>query len=281
MTTPTDGEWMSAQEALDFLLSLKIHYGDAVSTLCTRAHTGLIKARAKVFITDEKQQSDVEVPRRFWWARGDAALDQNWKIGDFETWTDHGNTHLEAFGVEFRRQDLEQLRPASTAAKVPFVEQLRPAPPAAPTASTSPAQRLAARTVFIGHGHSQEWRKLAMFLQNDHDLGVIEFNSSSPAGISTTDHLHGMLERADFAFLILTGEDEQATGEVNPRLNVVHEAGLFQGKLGFRKAILFLEEGCHDFSNVRGLTHIPFPKGKIETKFHEATRVLKREMLIS
>jgi predicted nucleotide-binding protein len=115
----------------------------------------------------------------------------------------------------------------------------------------------------------------------DHDLGVIEFNSSSPAGISTTDHLQGMLDQADFAFLILTAEDEQATGEFNPRMNVVHEAGLFQGKLGFRKAILFLEEGCREFSNVRGLTHIPFARGKIEAQFHEATRVLKREKLIS
>jgi hypothetical protein len=79
--------------------------------------------------------------------------------------------------------------------------------------------------------------------------------------------------------LILTGEDEQATGELNPRLNVVHEAGLFQGKLGFRKAILFLEDGCQDFSNVRGLTHIPFPKRNIGAQFYEATRVLKREEL--
>ena len=119
MTGPTDGEWMSAQEALDFLLSLKMHYADAVSTICTRANTGLIKARAKVFITDDKQQSDAEVPRQFWWARGDAALGQNWKVGDFETWTDHGNTHLEAFGVEFRRRDLENLRPASPTARAP------------------------------------------------------------------------------------------------------------------------------------------------------------------
>jgi hypothetical protein len=50
---------------------------------------------------------------------------------------------------------------------------------------------------------------------------------------------------------------------------------------GFRKAILFLEDGCQEFSNVRGLTHIPFPKGKIEAQFHEATKVLKREKLIS
>jgi hypothetical protein len=29
-----------------------------------------------------------------------------------------------------------------------------------------------------------------------------------------------------------------------------------------------------EFSNVRGLTHIPFPKEKIEAQFHEAMRVL-------
>ena len=51
-----------------------------------------------------------------------------------------------------------------------------------------------------------------------------------------------MLAQADFAFLIMSAEDEQATGKFNPRLNVVHEAGLFQGRLGFQKAILVLEE---------------------------------------
>ena len=63
MTAPTDGEWMSAYEALQFLLSLNIHYADAVSTIRTRAHTGLIKVRAKLFIFHDKQQTDAEVPR--------------------------------------------------------------------------------------------------------------------------------------------------------------------------------------------------------------------------
>ena len=90
-----------------------------------------------------------------------------------------------------------------------------------------------------------------------------------------------MLDDAGFAFLILTGEDEQATGILHPRLNVVHEAGLFQGRLGFQKAILVLENGCQGFSNVDGLTAIRFEKGKIEAKFHEAIDVLKREGLIS
>jgi predicted nucleotide-binding protein len=49
-------------------------------------------------------------------------------------------------------------------------------------------------------------------------------------------------------------------GKLHARLNVIHEAGLFQGRLGFNKAIILLEEGCEEFSNIHGLGHIPFPK---------------------
>jgi predicted nucleotide-binding protein len=41
--------------------------------------------------------------------------------------------------------------------------------------------------------------------------------------------------------------------EMTARLNVVHEAGLFQGSLGFKKAIILLEEGCEEFCNIVGL----------------------------
>jgi predicted nucleotide-binding protein len=90
-----------------------------------------------------------------------------------------------------------------------------------------------------------------------------------------------MLARVNFAFLVLTGEDEQGDGRVNARLNVVHEAGLFQGKLGFRKAIVLLEEGCEEFSNIHGLGHISFPKMKISASFEEIRQVLEREGLLS
>jgi len=51
-----------------------------------------------------------------------------------------------------------------------------------------------------------------------------------------------MLDAAAFAFLILTAEDEQADGRLYARMNVVHEAGLFQGRLGFARAIVLLED---------------------------------------
>jgi len=155
-----------------------------------------------------------------------------------------------------------------------------------PAINESPAapgrQEHSGRTVFIGHGHSKAWLDLYVYLSGVHGLSVKEFNSGrSPAGISVTDHLQNMLDEAGFAFLILTGDDAQASGDLYPRLNVVHEAGLFQGKLGFQKAIIFIEDGCQGFSNVDGLTAIRFEKGKIEAKFHQAIDVLKRERLIS
>ena len=41
-------------------------------------------------------------------------------------------------------------------------------------------------------------------------------------------------------------------------MNVVHEAGLFQGRLGFTRAIVLLEEGCAEFSNIQGLQRSDF-----------------------
>ena len=40
----------------------------------------------------------------------------------------------------------------------------------------------------------------------------------------------------------------------------MHEAGLFQGRLGFTRAIIMLEEGCEEFSNIEGLGQIRFER---------------------
>ncbi len=54
-----------------------------------------------------------------------------------------------------------------------------------------------------------------------------------------------MLDDAAIAFLVMTAEDEQVHGTLRGRMNVIHEAGLFQGRLGFTKGIVLLEEGEH------------------------------------
>ena len=134
--------------------------------------------------------------------------------------------------------------------------------------------------VFIGHGRSMIWRELKDFIEDKLGLPVDEFNSVQTAGTSTTDRLMEMLSSAAIAFLVMTGEDEQPSGEVRPRENVVHEAGMFQARLGFKRSVVLLEDGCEKFSNNAGLTHIPFPKGRIRATFQDVREVLEREDIL-
>jgi predicted nucleotide-binding protein len=60
----------------------------------------------------------------------------------------------------------------------------------------------------------------------------------------------------------------------------VHESGLFQGRLGFRRAIVLVEEGCGTFSNIDGLGYVSFPVGRIESIFQDLRQVLEREGLV-
>lgn len=144
-------------------------------------------------------------------------------------------------------------------------------------------KRAAARigtNVFIGHGRSSSWRELKDFIQDRLSLPWDEFNRIPVAGITNITRLSEMLDAAAIAFLVMTAEDEMVSGDLQARMNVVHEAGLFQGRLGFSRAIILLEEGCSEFSNVQGLGQIRFPKGNISASFEDIRRVLEREGLV-
>ncbi len=134
--------------------------------------------------------------------------------------------------------------------------------------------------VFIGHGRSHAWRDLKDFVQDRLKLPWDEFNRVPVAGVTNIARLSEMLDAAAIAFLVMTAEDEMADGALQARMNVVHEAGLFQGRLGFMRAIVLLEEGCEQFSNIDGLGQIRFPQGNISAAFEEIRRVLEREELI-
>lgn len=143
-----------------------------------------------------------------------------------------------------------------------------------------PPTKIGKAKVFVGHGRSDAWRRLSDYLENHLGLEVVEFNREPTAGRTTIARLSDMLNKASFAVLVMTGEDETVKGTLRPRSNVTHEAGLFQGKLGFEKAIILLEEGCEDFSNVHGLTWIGFSKEKIEQTFVDLEKTLLREEII-
>jgi hypothetical protein len=119
-------EWIRAADASRLLKPAFGNETMARMTICKRAHAGFIRARAEHYEEGTSlKRANFDVPMEFWWARGEAALQQNWIAGDFETWINQ-RTHLKAFGVSFARPDIETLVPASIAAPS-FVAQLHAA----------------------------------------------------------------------------------------------------------------------------------------------------------
>lgn len=151
------------------------------------------------------------------------------------------------------------------------VEKCRlPAPP--------PEERRRPRVrIFIGHGQNTQWRDLKDHLHEKHGLDVEAYEIGPRAGLTIKEVLDDMLTSSSFAVLVLTGEDLDAMGRVHARENVIHELGLFQGRLGWHRAIALLEEGVTEFSNIHGINQIRFRAGNIQETFGEVLATLKRE----
>ncbi len=135
--------------------------------------------------------------------------------------------------------------------------------------------------VFIGHGRNKLWATVQMFLQNEMGLKTVCYESESRVGNSIVPVLEKMLDEASYAVLVLTAEDQAEDGGVRARQNVIHEAGLFQGRLGFDKAVLLVQRGTEGFTNVDGLQYIPFTDDNVEEAFYPLQRALKSKGLIS
>jgi len=143
------------------------------------------------------------------------------------------------------------------------------------------AETAVGTSVFIGHGRSPLWRELKDFVSERLGMPYDEFNRVPVAGVTNIARLSEMLKSAAVALVVMTAEDERTDGAMLARMNVIHEVGLFQGRLGFTRAIVVLEEGCAEFSNINGLGQVRFPAGNIRACFEEIRAVLERENLIS
>ena len=131
--------------------------------------------------------------------------------------------------------------------------------------------------VFIGHGGNPCWTQLKDHLQDMHGIKVIAYETGARAGHLMRDILEEMITDSSFALLVFTGEDVQENELVRARQNVVHEAGLFQGRLGFPRAIILLEEGVEGFSNIDGVQHIKFSRNNIKEVFGDVVATIRRE----
>lgn len=132
--------------------------------------------------------------------------------------------------------------------------------------------------IFIGHGNSEQWRELKDHLKYKYDYDVEAYKVGARAGHAIRDILEDMLSKSSFAILVMNGEDRDEKGNLEDRQNVIHELGLFQGRLGFTRAIILLEEGTEEFSNIHGIHQIRYAKKNIKETFGEILATLKREL---
>lgn len=155
--------------------------------------------------------------------------------------------------------------------------------------ATEATHQMDREMIFIGHGRALDYLLLEKFLKERLHLRVEEYNRVATGGMSRKERLEAMLDSSCFAFIVMTAEDELAietsTDEnektrMQARMNVIHEAGLFQGRLGFEHAIILLENGCEEFSNIHGVDQIRFDKHKLDSTFDEIRRHLEERGVI-
>ncbi len=131
--------------------------------------------------------------------------------------------------------------------------------------------------VFVGHGRSLQWRNLKDHLHDQHGYEVVAYEVGARAGHTIRDILDDMLTESSFAILVMSAEDKDADGKLHARANVIHELGLFQGKLGFSRAIVLLEEGTEEFSNIHGIQQVRYGKGNVKETYGDVLATLRRE----
>ena len=106
--------WIPARDAYDTIA--KETHSETSYAICARAAEGLVQARARLFVTEKGRLENVLIPAQFWWAKGHAALEQNWDAGDFSTWIDQA-FEWKAFGIEFDFVGLRQMLSPQCAAE--------------------------------------------------------------------------------------------------------------------------------------------------------------------
>lgn len=131
--------------------------------------------------------------------------------------------------------------------------------------------------IFIGHGRDIAWRDLKDHLTDKHGYAVHAYEVGARAGHTIRDFLDDMLRESTVALIVLTAEDETADALLRARQNVVHELGLFQGRLGFSRAIAIVENGTELMTNLDGVQQLRFEKGNIASTFGDVLATLRRE----
>lgn len=124
--------------------------------------------------------------------------------------------------------------------------------------------------VFISHGHDELTKhKLKDFVRDQLKLEPIVLSEQPDLGLTIVEKLEHYGKNCDFALIVLTADDQTASGGLRARQNVIHELGYFHGLLGRNRVLLLKEPKVELFSNISGLIYKEFPRGSIKLVFED------------
>jgi sugar/nucleoside kinase (ribokinase family) len=129
---------------------------------------------------------------------------------------------------------------------------------------------------FIAHGADPQWEEVRRFLGQECQVPVYALDPSVP-GAALDEAMRPQLARCGFAVCVLAAADTFPGDGGRAEQSLVHQAGILQGRYGFRRVAMLVEEGCATFSNVAGLIRLDFAAGHVESTFWQLERMLRRE----
>jgi len=127
--------------------------------------------------------------------------------------------------------------------------------------------------IFLGHGHNQVWVQIEKYIK---ELGynVESFETQKYNSPRIFDKLIKLLNECNVAVMVMSGDDSNSNGTIHARQNVVHEIGLFQGRYGLERVIMFRQSNVEVFSNIGGFLTISYENEPNKENFEELKNIL-------
>jgi predicted nucleotide-binding protein len=240
-------EWISAVSAI---ACLKPHFKNSARAaqmrICEHANAKLVRAKARRYMVGDKSHDDCAVPHILWWAKGHAALDQDWTTGSFSTYIN--DIEHRAFGVSFVREDIERMIPAD-----------------APSDTQQPTSD--SKKIFLVHGRDDAAKNEVELFLRAIGLDPVILHKRPNAGRHLLTKFREESEGANFAVVLMTPDDvggiaDPAVGsQPRARQNVVFELGFFIGKLGPANVAALMAPAVEKPSDFDGIAYIPYSVG--------------------
>jgi len=133
-----------------------------------------------------------------------------------------------------------------------------------------------AKRVFISHGHNEVVKlKLRNFVKERLGFDPVVLAEQPDEGLTVIEKLEKHGKGCVFALIVLTADDETASGGSRARQNVIHELGFFHGLLGRDKVLLLKQTSVELFSNISGLIYKEFENDRIDSIFEQVRSALE------